>query len=215
MSLKYQIPICLQRLYGGVVWRGGREQKVVYLTFDDGPIPEVTPLLLDVLDRYGVKATFFCVGENVARYPDLARDIVRRGHAIGNHTYHHLRGWRTPLHDYVTDVQQADDVLHRILGDSWQPTGLMRPPHGRMTGRQKRCLRRTHTIVLWDVLTHDYNAKAYTPERILRIVKRFTRNGSVLVFHDSIKSQPSMLQALPQVIEWLLAQGYQLATLKK
>lgn len=188
---------------------------MVYLTFDDGPIPEVTPLLLDVLDRYGVKATFFCVGENVARYPDLARDIVRRGHAIGNHTYHHLRGWRTPLHDYVTDVQQADDVLHRILGDSWQPTGLMRPPHGRMTGRQKRCLRRTHTIVLWDVLTHDHNAKAYTPERILRIVKRFTRNGSVLVFHDSIKSQPSMLQALPQVIEWLLAQGYQLATLKK
>lgn len=206
MSLRYQIPTCLQRLYGGVVWRGGRG-KELFLTFDDGPIPEVTPRLLDILDQYNVKATFFCVGDNVHRYPELARDIVRRGHTIANHTYHHLRGYKTTTQAYLDDVALCDRTICQVVGEAYRPT-LMRPPHGRMTLCQKRLLGRTHTIVLWDVLTHDYDAAHYSAERLLSIVQRYTRNGSIIVFHDSVKSQPSMLQALPQVIEWLLAQGY-------
>lgn len=208
MSIQYQIPTCLQRLYGGVVWRGGRDEKVVYLTFDDGPIPEVTPRLLEVLDRYGVKATFFCVGENVARYPELAREIVRRGHTIANHTYHHLRGYKTTAQAYLEDVTRCDRTICQVVGEAYRPT-LFRPPHGRMTFRQKRKLKHTHTVVLWDVLTHDYNP-IYTQERLLAIVQRYTRNGSIIVFHDSVKSQPAMLEALPQVIEWLYSAGYAL-----
>ena len=204
MRLLYQFPTWLQRLYRGVVWRMDSSSKVVYLTFDDGPIPECTPQVLDILAQYGVKATFFMVGENAERYPELLARVRGEGHAVGNHTYHHLKGFKTCTHAYLHDIQQANAILQ---------THLFRPPHGRMKYSQKKALRLAgQTIYLWDVLTHDYNP-CYSVEKILSVVKRYTRNGSIIVMHDSLKSKDRMLKVLPLVIQWLHAEGYQCETL--
>lgn len=173
--------------------------KVVYLTFDDGPIPECTPEVLDILAHYNVKATFFMVGENAERYPELLNRVRQEGHAIGNHTYHHLKGYKTPTISYVHDAEQARAILQ---------TNLFRPPHGRMKYTQKRALlQKGCTIYLWDVLTHDYNPR-YSAEYMLWIIKRYTRNGSIITMHDSLKSRDRMLKLLPMLIEWLHSQGY-------
>ena len=204
LPLLYQFPTWLHRLYRGVVWRMNPSSKVVYLTFDDGPIPECTPQVLEILSHYGVKASFFMVAENADRYPDLLQHVREADHTIGNHTYHHLKGYKTCLTSYLRDIADAHAVLQ---------THLFRPPHGRMTYSQKKALREAgYQIYLWDVLTHDYNPK-YTPAKILRIVQHFTRNGSIIVFHDSLKSKDRMLQALPKVIEWLQAEGYSIQPL--
>lgn len=212
MSILYQIPTALQRLYGGVVWRKSAEEKAVYLTFDDGCIPQVTPKVLDILRHYGVYASFFCVGDNIRKYPAVFKRVVQEGHAIGNHTFHHIEGLRTATDSYLNDIHLADEYIEQYLPAGENNCHLFRPPYGRMSLRQKRLLRRNHTIVLWDVLTHDYNSR-YTPERIVDIVKRYTRNGSIIVFHDSIKAQKQMLPALPRVIEFLLSEGYELRKL--
>ena len=204
VRLLYQFPTWLQRLYRGVVWRMNPSSKVVYLTFDDGPIAECTPQVLDVLSQYGVKATFFMVGENAARNPELLQRIKSEGHAVGNHTFHHKRGHQTDLITYLRDVEQANQLLS---------TSLFRPPHGRMTYSQKKALLEAgYTVYLWDVLTHDYNLR-YSPEKMLSIVKRFTRNGSIIVLHDSLKSCDRMLVVLPQIIQWLQDQGFELRPL--
>lgn len=201
----YQIPDFVQRLYRGVVWRKVVEnKKVAYLTFDDGPVPEVTPAVLDILKQYGAKATFFMVGENAVKHPDLLERIRQEGHAVGNHTYNHIKGWQLTTAQYMKNIRKADEVLH---------TTLFRPPYGRMKHSEKKALLQNgYSIYYWDVLTHDYS-KQYSCDKIVAIVKRFTRNGSIITFHDSIKSKESMLQALPQVIQFLQQEGYELITL--
>jgi peptidoglycan/xylan/chitin deacetylase (PgdA/CDA1 family) len=194
----------MQRLYRGVVWRMTPSSKVVYLTFDDGPIPECTPQVLDILGQYAVKATFFMVAENAERYPQLLARVRADGHAVGNHTYHHMRGCQSCTHDYIADVQHAAQLLQ---------TDLFRPPHGRMRRTQKKALLQAgYNIYLWDVLTHDYNP-SYSVEKMLSVVKRYTRNGSIIVLHDSLKSRDRMLHLLPLIIKWLQSEGYELKTL--
>ena len=204
IRLLYQFPTWLQRLYRGVVWRENPSSKVVYLTFDDGPIPECTPQLLDILKQYGVKATFFMVAENAERYPELLARVRDEGHVVGNHTYHHMRGYKHDTQTYVRDALRGAEVLQ---------TTLFRPPHGRMRNNQKKALiNQGYTIYLWDVLTHDYNPH-YSVDKMLAVVKRYTRNGSILVMHDSLKSKDRMLEALPQIIEWLQSNGYKTGVL--
>lgn len=204
IRLLYQFPTWLQRLYGGVTWRLDPSSKVVYLTFDDGPIPECTPQILNILAAYHVKATFFMVGENTERYPELVARIRTEKHVIGNHTYHHLKGCKTHTQTYLQDTHQANEILH---------TPLFRPPHGRMKYSQKKALLQAgQRIYLWDILTHDYNP-CYSVEKMLSVVKRYTRNGSIIVMHDSLKSKDRILQLLPLVIEWLHSQGYKCETL--
>ena len=204
IRLLYQFPTWLQRLYRGVVWRENPSSKVVYLTFDDGPIPECTPQLLDILKQYGVKATFFMVAENAERYPELLARVRDEGHVVGNHTYHHMRGYKHDTQTYVRDALRGAEVLQ---------TTLFRPPHGRMRNNQKKALiDQGYTIYLWDVLTHDYNPH-YSVDKMLAVVKRYTRNGSILVMHDSLKSKDRMLEALPQIIEWLQSNGYEMGVL--
>lgn len=206
LPLLYQFPTWLQRLYRGVVWRMNPSSKVVYLTFDDGPIPECTPQLLDILKQYEVKATFFMVAENAERYPELLTRVRNEGHVVGNHTYHHMRGCKHDTQSYVQDALHGAEVLQ---------TTLFRPPHGRMRNSQKKALlKQGYTIYLWDVLTHDYNP-CYTVDNMLAIVKRYTRNGSILVMHDSLKSMDRMLELLPRIIEWLLASGYEFDVLRE
>ncbi len=216
MRLLYQFPTWMQRLYSGVVWnKPATTSKVIYVTFDDGCIPEVTPQVLEILDRYGVKATFFMVGENIQKYPDVFEQVRAAGHSIGNHTFHHVKGTHVSFEKYLQEITECDTLLHPhgVSPQGGTEGGLLfRPPYGKMSFAQKRAIKEKHTIVLWDLLTHDYNP-CYTPEKIMKVIKRYSRNGSIVVFHDSIKAAPSMLAALPQAIEFWLSEGYELKQL--
>lgn len=198
-----QLPEVIRGIYKGVLWRKDPLVKKIYLTFDDGPIPEVTPWVLDILDTYGVKATFFCVGENVARYPDLYRSILERGHRTGNHTYNHVRGLFHNSEKYLSNIELAAKYID---------SNLFRPPHGDMKWSQLRKLRKHYQVVQWDVISRDYNSDL-KPEEVLEIVKRYTRNGSIIVFHDSIKAEGNMRYAMPKAVEFLLQNGYEFDTL--
>lgn len=193
-----QLPVFFRGVYRKVTWRKDSRLKTIYLTFDDGPIPEVTPWVLDILDKYGIKATFFCVGENVWRYPEIYEDILRRGHRTGNHTYNHLRGFFTRSKRYLENVEKATQFIK---------SDLFRPPHGELRSRQYLKLRKNYRIVQWDVITRDYNPDL-TGEQVLSIVKRYARNGSIVVFHDSLKSEKNMRYAMPKAIEYLLEKGF-------
>lgn len=203
MVLIAQLPVFIRALFRGVTWRMDRHEKVIYLTFDDGPIPEVTPWVLDLLDQSGIKATFFCVGENVMRYPEIYDEIVRRGHRTGNHTYNHLRGFFTNTADYMENVEKAAQYIS---------SNLFRPPHGELKASQLRALRQKFQVVQWDVITHDYSRKI-SPETVLRITLKYVRRGSIVVFHDSLKAEPNLKYALPKTIDYLVEKGYQFRTL--
>lgn len=193
-----QPSIFLRWIYPKALWRMNRHEKVVYLTFDDGPIPEATPFVLDVLDQFQVKATFFMVGDNVRKYPDIFKMVVNRGHRIGNHTYNHVGGFRYKSKNYLNNTEKADNLLH---------TDLFRPPHGWMKWLQYHRLKNKYRIVMWDLVTRDYS-KWMTAEDVFNNVKRYTRNGSIITFHDSLKSIDKLKTALPQSIQWLKEQGY-------
>lgn len=174
------------------------EPPTVYLTFDDGPIPEATPEVLNILDSYGAKATFFMVGDNARRHPELVRQVRGRGHVIGNHTMHHLRGSHVTTRRYLQDVLEADSQLH---------TPLMRPPHGWLRMRQAAALRKRFRLVMYDLVTRDYS-RHVDAARILKNVRELARPGAIIVFHDSLKSIDKLRSALPDALDWLKANGY-------
>jgi peptidoglycan/xylan/chitin deacetylase (PgdA/CDA1 family) len=193
-----QPPLLYRLFFPGAYWRLNTDKKSVYLTFDDGPIPEVTPWLLDVLDQYNIKATFFCVGDNVRKHPEIYQLIIDRGHKVGNHTFHHVQGLKTRTKDYKKDVEEAAEFIK---------SPFFRPPHGHLRLRQFFEMRKYYKVVMWDVVTRDYS-KFMTADQVFNNVKKYTRNGSVIVFHDSLKAGDRMKEALPRSIEWLLEQGY-------
>ena len=206
----------IQRLYPyGTFCGPAKDQsgnKAVYLTFDDGPIPEVTPQVLTILAQYNVKATFFMVGENIDKHPEVYRQVKEGGHSIGNHTYNHLQGWHCTTKDYLANVQKWEDTAN-LSPSAFRLSPLFRPPHGRATLCQRRALHRMgYRQIYWDILTRDYNPRR-TPEAMLRQIQRHARPGSIINFHDSLKSNERMLTVLPQAIEWLQAQGYTLLPL--
>ena len=199
-----QPPLLYRLLFPEAIWRlKVKGRKVAYLTFDDGPVPEVTPWVLETLARYGVKATFFMVGDNARRNPALLEEIRRQGHSYGNHTMHHVQGMKVSFREYVRDITEAAQIID---------SPLFRPPHGLMGLQQARVIRQHYNIVMYDVVTRDYNP-SIGPARVIENVKRLTRNGSVIVFHDSLKAAANMKAALPAAIEWLLEQGYELLPL--
>ncbi len=174
-------------------------RKTVYLTFDDGPIPEVTPWVLDLLDRYQVKATFFCVGDNVRKYPEVYQQLLDRGHKTGNHTFNHIQAWNNKTSYLLSNTEKAAALID---------SPLFRPPHGHMRVPQNHALQKAgYKVVMWDVVTRDYS-RFMTSKQVLQNVKRYTRDGSIIVFHDSLKAEKKMKYALPLAIEWLLEQGY-------
>jgi len=189
----------------------------VYLTFDDGPIPEATPWVLDTLDSCGAKATFFMVGDNARRYPELVREVLRRGHRIGNHTMHHLQGARVTTRTYLHDVAEAQRYLEpgvqgREFRDESSRTRdegkpLFRPPHGWLRPRQARALKRSYRIVMYDLVSRDYS-RLQDAGQVLANVKRYARPGAIIVFHDSLKSIGKLHAILPEAIHWLRGEGY-------
>lgn len=193
-----QLPVWV-RFVKGTKWRYSHKKNDIYLTFDDGPIPEVTPWVLDLLDHYGIKATFFCVGENVSKYPELYQEILRRGHQTGNHSYNHIKGLHRHSDDYIANVEKAARLID---------SHLYRPPHGLVSYAQYKKLREQgYLIVLWDVVPRDYNRKL-RPEQVLHKACHYTRKGSIIVFHDSLKAEKNVRYALPRYIEYCLSKNY-------
>ena len=193
-------PLFYRLLFPEAIWRiKHRRRKVVFLTFDDGPIPEVTPWVLDTLDRYGIKATFFMVGDNVRRHPELLEEVRRRGHAVGNHTMHHLQGMKVTAYRYMHDISEANDLID---------SPLFRPPHGLLRWKQARAIKDRYNLVMYDLVTRDYS-KILNPEQVFNNVRRYARNGSIIVFHDSLKAEKNMKAVLPRAIEYLRSLGYE------
>lgn len=189
----------LRLFYRKALWRIKPEEKAVYLTFDDGPIPDITPRVLDILDHYDVKATFFMVGDNVRKHPAEYEMVKARGHRIGNHTFNHLGGFTTSTFKYVRNVHKANALIH---------SDLFRPPHGWLRKPQYHFLKRHYKLVMWDVVTRDYSCRLNADE-VFGNVKRYTRPGSIITFHDSLRSAGKLWSALPRSIEWLQQEGYE------
>lgn len=201
-----QPPLLYRLLFPEAIWRvKNKGSRSVYLTFDDGPIPEVTPWVLDTLDSFGIKATFFLVGDNVRRNPQLFDEIKHRGHSFGNHTMHHLKGMKVTTLRYMRDITEADTLIDSVL---------FRPPHGIIRWAQAAAIKNHYNIVMYDLVTRDYSRKV-TPEQVLDNVKRFSRNGSIIVFHDSLKAERNLRYALPRAIQWLKDEGYEFRTLPR
>lgn len=194
-----QIPEYLRNIYPKALWRMDPNEKAVYLTFDDGPIPVITPWVVDLLGLYGIKATFFMVGDNVHKFPQEYMQVVESGHRVGNHTFNHLKGLFTSTKEYVENVDQADAFIH---------SNLFRPPHGILRRLQYEELSKRYQFVMWDLVTRDYSFRLYG-EDVLANVKRLARNGSIITFHDSMRSESNLRYALPRSIDWLLEQGYE------
>jgi peptidoglycan/xylan/chitin deacetylase (PgdA/CDA1 family) len=194
-----QPAIYLRWLYPRAYWRMDRRERSVYLTFDDGPIPESTPFILQTLRQYGIKATFFMVGDNVRKNPELYQQILDEGHQVGNHTHNHISGFRHSLHNYSYNVEKANAYIK---------SHLFRPPHGWMRLSQYALLSRKYKVVMWDLVTRDYS-KWLTAQDIINNVKRYARPGSIITFHDSLKSIDKLRTALPESIAWLQEQGYE------
>ncbi|MFT3901849.1 MAG: polysaccharide deacetylase family protein [Niabella sp.] len=197
-------PWWLKRVYPTYHWDMGRQERAVYLTFDDGPHPEATPFVLEQLARFDAKATFFCIGKNVEAHGDIYARIRAEGHAVGNHTHNHLNGWHTEKQAYVENVEKAAAFIS---------TGLFRPPYGRVK-RSQACALQSPTdsrhgfhIIMWDVLSADFD-RNITPQTCLNTVLRQVINGSIVVFHDSEKAFNNMKYALPKVLEHFTDKGF-------
>ena len=193
-----QPPRFLRALYPGALWRMNPEEKKVYLTFDDGPIPGITPWVVRLLEERGIKATFFLVGDNVRKHPDEFRLLQEKGHRTGNHTFNHIRGFEYSTAEYMANTEKAETLFC---------TNLFRPPHGHLLPGQYRALKKKYTIIMWDLVTRDYSNKL-DGEQVLHNVKRYARNGSIITFHDSLKAEKNMKYALPRALDWLSGQGY-------
>ncbi len=193
-----QPPGFLRKIYPEAVWRIGKDEKLLFLTFDDGPIPEVTPWILNLLDRLSVQATFFCVGENVAKYPSIYGEILQQGHKTGNHTYNHLQGLKTSTNNYIQNIEKAARYID---------SDLFRPPHGLMTRSQYLSVSEKYTVVMWDLFSGDTKA-GNSADKVSRDVFNHVRPGSVLTFHDSLKSFQILKSILPDIIKKLKDGGY-------
>lgn len=207
--IPHRIPAFLPWLYPSLTWRVQTNEPVLFLTFDDGPLPGPTDFVLEELNKTHARATFFCIGDNVRKHPSVFKKIIDHGHAVGNHTFNHVNGWKSPVHDYVNNIRQCDAQIKEITPA--YATGLFRPPYGRITRKQIAALP-DYKIIMWDVLSLDYN-KNLPAEKCLRNTIAAARSGSIIVFHDSLKAERNLMFALPRFIEYFSSKGYTFRTL--
>ncbi|TAF32010.1 MAG: polysaccharide deacetylase family protein [Cytophagales bacterium] len=204
----------IQRAFPNFVWHKATSEKIIYLTFDDGPIPNETEYVLDLLQLAGAKATFFCVGDNVRKHPDIFKRILREGHEVGNHTYNHLNGWNSNLDTYIQNVEACRQVMTQVAKDAGIPLKLrfFRPPYGRLSPQQSGVIKETYQVVMWDVLTGDFDAKLDPIQCYNKAIKN-TEQGSIVIFHDSLKAARTMRHVLPLYLDYFLNKGYRFAAL--
>ena len=216
--LIYRTPSFLPWIFSNLLWRVETKAKEIYLTFDDGPIPGPTEFVLDTLKQFNAKATFFCIGENISKHPEIFQQVIIEGHAVGNHTFKHMKGWSTSTEKYVSNVELcANEIREKLPIAGYQlpvtsnkqleTSLLFRPPYGRIRPKQIKMLKGKYQIVMWDVLTSDYNI-SQSPEACLKGSIKATRPGSIVVFHDSLKAERNMKYALPRYLEYFVKQGY-------
>ncbi len=191
-------PQYIQNLFPDLTWRFSSKNKVIYLTFDDGPIPETTPQILSILRRYNARATFFCVGDNIRKHPRLFDKIKKEGHTIGSHTFNHLSGWSTSNNDYFSNVQKG-----AVLAKSQ----LFRPPYGRIKPSQAKTLLKDYKIVMWDVLSGDFD-ECIDKKKCYDNVIKSAKKGSIIVFHDSIKAKEKVIYVLPKILDYYSTLGF-------
>ena len=203
-------PFLIQKIFSSLEWRLKSGESTIFLTFDDGPIPEVTPEVLNILKKYEIKATFFCVGDNIRKYPKIFERIIQEGHSVGNHTFNHIAGWNTDLISYKKNVNECENEfsLHGVH------TKLFRPPYGKITQSQIKHLRtQGYKIMMWDVLSYDFHPHV-DGEKCLKNTLEYTRHGSIVVFHDNLKSKENVLYALPLYIENCIEKGFAFKTME-
>ena len=219
--------VLIRSLYPSAIWRiaprstfsplgGDKRGGDIFLTFDDGPIPEVTPWVLSTLKKYKAKATFFCIGSNIEKHPEIFRQIISEGHSIGNHTYNHLNGWKTKTKEYVDNIEKCKKIMDNgkwLMVNGHQPSTinhepLFRPPYGRMKLSQLSRLKSQYSVVMWEVLSGDFD-QTISEEKCLKNVLTKTRAGSIVVFHDSIKAKKNLFFALPKFLEHFSKEGFE------
>jgi peptidoglycan/xylan/chitin deacetylase (PgdA/CDA1 family) len=199
----------MRKFYSSAIWRVPTKEKKIFLTFDDGPIPEVTPWVLSTLQEYNAKATFFCVGENIEKHPDIFRQIISGGHSIGNHTYNHLNGWKTKTKEYLENTERCESIIkYQVSSIKYQEKKLFRPPYGRMRKSQYSILNTQYSVIMWDVLSGDFD-QTISEEKCLQNVLAKTRTGSIVVFHDSLKAKKNLFYVLPKFLEHFSKEGFQ------
>jgi peptidoglycan/xylan/chitin deacetylase (PgdA/CDA1 family) len=202
-----KMPKLVQRIFPKRVWAFTENTSAVYLTFDDGPIPEVTPWLLRELNKHKAKATFFCIGENIRKHPKIFKSLISEGHSIGNHTYHHLNGSQTKVSEYIENVHlsQAEANNQSSVNNN---QFLFRPPYGRITSKQSKILQdQGYKIIMWDVLSADFDPKVSEKKCLQNVIKNI-EPGSIVVFHDSLKAENNLRYSLPKVLEYINKKGW-------
>lgn len=202
-TLFYKFPKLIRIFFPQILYSIENDLNEVYLTFDDGPIPEVTPQILDILSDFNAKASFFCLGKNVLNNPDIFRTIIENGHTIGNHSFDHLNGWKTDNFKYFQNIEKAERLIK---------SDFFRPPYGKISPIQIFKLSRKYKIVMWDVLSGDFDINI-SKEKCVEYVLKNVKSGSIIVFHDSLKAKERVLYALPVVLDELQARGFRFARL--
>ena len=205
-----KIPSITKRIFPNYVWDFSSRDKTIYLTFDDGPTPEITTWTLEQLNKYNAKATFFCIGSNVEKHPEIFKTILKNGHSIGNHTHNHLKGWQTSKKDYLQNVKQAEDIIdfNQLNKIQENKQKLFRPPYGKIKPSQgKKLIELGYKIIMWSVITFDWE-ESITKEECLKNAIENTSEGNIIVFHDSVKASKNMMYALPKVLDYFSKKGF-------
>lgn len=209
MPYFHKTPIYVQWLYPGLTWRKRSGKKILYLTFDDGPVPEATPDVLEILSNKGVKASFFCVGDNIKKHPELFLQIIKEDHVVANHTFNHLDGWDCALEEYVDNVE----LCKKEMEDQNIKSRMFRPPYGKINRKQIKTLKKAgYDIIMWDVLSGDFDANLSAKDCLKKSINA-TSDGSIIIFHDSIKSIDKVRKVLPSYIDHFQNEGFTFATL--
>lgn len=206
----HKTPLWLQNVYSGLTWSMDSKDKTIYLTFDDGPIPEITSFVLKQLAQYQAMATFFCVGHNIEKYPQQFNEIIEAGHTFGNHTYNHLIGWNTPTEQYLENTLKCQNTIEKYAGV--QGRKLFRPPHGRISRKQIVYLKSNYEIVMWTYLIGDFDS-ALGKEKCLNKAIVSTAANDIVVFHDSIKAYNNLIYVLPEFLKYFSQLGFQFKTI--
>lgn len=202
--MNFRPPIFLPWIFTGLTWRIPTTERKVFLTFDDGPVPGPTEFVLDTLQQFNAKATFFCIGDNVRKHPHIFHRVVKAGHTIGNHTFNHIKGWSTSTDEYVANIEKCEE---QFKAEGLDRSKFFRPPYGRIGPGQIGKIKSDYQIIMWDVLTHDY-LQLLSSEKALEGSLKATRPGSIVVFHDSLKAERTLRFVLPRYLESLINQGY-------
>jgi peptidoglycan/xylan/chitin deacetylase (PgdA/CDA1 family) len=198
-------PSVAKKIFPNYIWDIPAHTKDLYLTFDDGPTPEITKWTLDILKQYDAKATFFCIGANIEKHPDIFLKTISDGHSIGNHTQHHIKGWKTKTNDYITEVLEAEKQIEEQQS---KKSNLFRPPYGQIKPEQgKKLIEMGYKIIMWDVLSFDWEKEVSKDECFTNVISK-SKQGSIVVFHDSVKASKNMMYALPKVLEYFTEEGY-------